>query len=156
MSDSARPHRRQPTRLLCPWDSPGKNTGMGPPLQTTILIHWIYIQYLRVFMYIFVKMCFTGFYTILLFYIYIYVLCSSLILTVNFFTPSMLLWIFSVAQIVKNLPAMQETRVRSLDREDLLEKGMAIHSSVLAWRIPPTEEEPGGPQSTGSQRVRHN
>ena len=105
-------------------------------------------------MYIFVKTCFTGFYTILLFYIY--VLCSSLILTVNFFTPSMLLWIFSVAQIVKNLPAMQETQVQSLGREDLLEKGMAIHSSVLAWRIPPTEEEPGGPQSTGLQRVRHN
>ena len=154
MSDSARPRRWQPTRLLCPWDSPGKNTGMGPPLQTTILIHWIYIQYLCVFMYIFVKMCFTGFYTILLFYIYIYVLCSSLILTVNFFTPSMLLWIFSVAQIVKNLPAMQETRVRSLDREDLLEKGMAIHSSVLAWRIPGTEE-PGGLPSTGSHRVGH-
>ena len=71
-------------------------------------------------MYIFVKTCFTGFYTILLFYIY--VLCSSLILTVNFFTPSMLLWIFSVAQIVKNLPAMQETQVQSLGREDLLEK----------------------------------
>ena len=39
---------------------------------------------------------------------------------------------------------MQETWVRSLGREDLLEKGMAIHSSILAWRIPPTEEEPGG------------
>ena len=41
-----------------------------------------------------------------------------------------------VAQMVKNLPAMQETRVRSLDWEDLLEKGMATHSSILAWRIP--------------------
>ena len=45
-----------------------------------------------------------------------------------------------VAQMVKSLLAMQETRVRSLDREDPLEKGMASHSSILAWRIPWTEE----------------
>ena len=57
--------------------------------------------------------------------------------------------------MVKNLPAMQETRVRSLGWEDPLEKEMATHSSVLAWRIPWTEE-PRGLQSTGSQRVRHN
>ena len=48
-----------------------------------------------------------------------------------------------VAQLVKNPPAMQETWVRSLGREDPLEKGMATHSSLLAWRIPWTEE-PGG------------
>ena len=59
-----------------------------------------------------------------------------------------------MAQMVKNLPAMQETRVRSLGWEDPLEKVMAIHSSILAWRIPRTEE-PGGLQSMGSQRVRH-
>ena len=47
---------------------------------------------------------------------------------------------FPVAQMVKNLPATQETRVRSLDWEDLLEKGMATHSSILAWRIPWTLE----------------
>ena len=47
---------------------------------------------------------------------------------------------------------MEETRVRSLDWEDPLEEGMATHSSILAWRIPWTEE-PGGPQSMGSQRV---
>ena len=63
-------------------------------------------------------------------------------------------WIFSVAQMVKNLPAMKETRVQSLGQKDPLEKGMAIHSSVLAWRIPWTED-PGRPQSMGSQRVRH-
>ena len=57
--------------------------------------------------------------------------------------------------MVKNLLAMQETRVPSLDQKDPLEKEMATHSSVLAWRIPGTEE-PGGLQSTGSQRVRHN
>ena len=56
--------------------------------------------------------------------------------------------------MVKNLPAMQETKVRSLGGEDPLEKGMAIHSSILAWRIPWTEE-PGGPQFLGSQRVGH-
>ena len=55
-----------------------------------------------------------------------------------------------VAQRVKHLPAMQETQVRSLSWEDALEKEMATHSSVLAWRIPWTEE-PGGLQSTGSQ-----
>ena len=59
---------------------------------------------------------------------------------------------FLVAQMVKNLPAMQETQVRSLSQEDLQEKGMAFHSSILAWRIPWTEE-PGGLQSMGSQRV---
>ena len=59
-----------------------------------------------------------------------------------------------MAQTVKNLPAMQETRVPSLGREDPLEEGMANHSSVLAWRIPWTEE-PGRPQSIGSQRVGH-
>ena len=58
-----------------------------------------------------------------------------------------------VAQTVKNLPAMQETRVQSLGVEDLLEKGMATHSCILASRIPWTEE-PGGLQSMGSQRVR--
>ena len=61
---------------------------------------------------------------------------------------------FPVAQTVKNLPAMQETRVPSLGWDDPLEKEMATHSSILAWRIPRTEE-PGGLQSTGSQRVRH-
>ena len=59
-----------------------------------------------------------------------------------------------VAQMVKNLPAIQETPVQSLGWEDPLEKGMETHSSVLAWRIPWTEE-PGGLQSIGSQRVRH-
>ena len=55
---------------------------------------------------------------------------------------------------VKNQPAMQETQVRSLDREDSLEEGMVSYSSILARRIPQTEE-PGGLQSIGSQRVRH-
>ena len=57
-----------------------------------------------------------------------------------------------MALIVKNLPAMQETWVLSLGQEDPLEKGMAIHSSILSWRIP-WAEEPGRLQSMGSQRV---
>ena len=60
-------------------------------------------------------------------------------------------------KVVKNLPSMQETkeaRVQSLGQEDPLEEGMATHSSVLAWKIPWTEE-PGGLQSRGSERVEH-
>ena len=64
-------------------------------------------------------------------------------------------WASLIAQLVKNLPAMQETQVRCLGRKDPLEKEMATHSSILAWRIPWTEE-PRGLQSMGSQRVRHN
>ena len=59
-----------------------------------------------------------------------------------------------VAQLVKNLPAMQETWVQFLGWEDPLEKEMATHSSILAWKIP-GREEPGGLQSMGSQRVGH-
>ena len=57
--------------------------------------------------------------------------------------------------MTKNSLAMQETWVPSLNQEDPLEKGMAAHSSILAWRSPRTEEA-GGLQSRGSQRVRHN
>ena len=60
-----------------------------------------------------------------------------------------------VAQKVKHLPTMRETRVQSLGWEDLLEKEMATHSSILAWKIPRTEE-PGGLQSVRTQRVGHN
>ena len=59
-----------------------------------------------------------------------------------------------VAQTVKRLPIMRETQVQSLGWEDLLEREMATHSSILAWKIPQTEE-PDGLQSMGSQRVRH-
>ena len=64
-------------------------------------------------------------------------------------------WASLVAQTVKCLPAMQDTRVRSLGQEDPLEKETAIHSNTLAWKIPWTEE-PDRLQSLGSQRVRHN
>ena len=60
---------------------------------------------------------------------------------------------FPVAQMVKSLTAMQETWVQSLGQEDPLEKGMAIHSSILAWRIPWTED-PGGLKSMGLTKSR--
>ena len=68
----------------------------------------------------------------------------------------MSLWLFlpSVAQMVKRLSAMQETRVQSLGWEDPLEKEMAAHSSILAWKIPWTAE-PDRLPSMGSQRVGH-
>ena len=58
-----------------------------------------------------------------------------------------------MVQMVKNLPAMQEIWVQSLGGEDPLEKGMATHSSILAWKIP-WMEEPGGLQTVGWERVR--
>ena len=71
----------------------------------------------------------------------------------KFFDVSVGYMVSLVAQMVKNLPSMQETRVQSLDREDLLKKKMATHSSILAWRIPWTEK-PGGLQPTNG-KVRH-
>ena len=67
---------------------------------------------------------------------------------------SLSLLVFPVAQMVKSLPATQETQVQSLGQEDPLEKEMASHSSILAYRIPWTEE-PGGLQSMELQRVGH-
>ena len=75
---------------------------------------------------------------------------TTLRLLVGAFNP----FTFKVIIDIKHLPAMQETWVRSLGRENALEKEMATHSSILAWRIPWTEE-PGGLQSMGSQRVGH-
>ena len=65
------------------------------------------------------------------------------------------MWASLVAQMVNNLHGVQETWVQALGKEDPLEKGMAIHSSILVWRIPWTEE-PGRLRSIGSQRVGHN
>ena len=77
---------------------------------------------------------------------------SSLLILVVFLA----IWASLVAQTVKNLPAMQEIQVQSLGQEVALEKGMVVpYSSILVWRIP-WMEKPGGLQSMGSQRVRHN
>ena len=83
-------------------------------------------------------------------FIFIYIILPDVFLVVclNYFRISL------VAQTVKRLSTMRETWVRSLGREDPLEKEMAIHSSTLAWKIPWTEE-PDRLQSMGSQRVGH-
>ena len=73
---------------------------------------------------------------------------------IKMFHIEILIEIFPVAQMVKNLPAMKETWVRSLGQEDPLEKRMAIHSSILAWRIP-CMEKPDRLQFVESQRVGH-
>ena len=73
---------------------------------------------------------------------------------VSLFYNLLFYWASLVAQRLKHLPAMRETWVQSLSQEDPLEKEMATHSSILAWRIPWTEE-PGGLQSTGLQTVGH-
>ena len=78
----------------------------------------------------------------------------SFLLVLYLGTELLELIIILVAQRLKRLPAMQETWVQFLGQEDPLEKEMATHSSILAWRIPWTEE-PGGLQSMGSQRVGH-
>ena len=72
----------------------------------------------------------------------------------SFVHPYFPIWASLVAQTIKDLPAMKETWVEVLGGENPLEKGMATHSSIFAWRIPWTKE-PGGLQSMGSQRVRH-
>ena len=81
---------------------------------------------------------------------FIYMLCSYFALN----TPKAFVGASWLAQMVNNLPAMQENWVRSPGCKDPLEKGMATHSSIIAWRIPWTEE-PSRLQSMGSQRVRH-
>ena len=104
MSDSEQPHGLQPSRLLHPWDFPGKSTGVGCHCRLWNKTEASY---------------------------------------------------FLIAQSGKNLPAIQETWVWFLGREDPLEKEMATHSSILAWRIL-WIEEPGMLQSMGVTRVRHN
>ena len=174
MSDSVWPHRRQPTRLPRPWDSPGKNTGVSchfllqcmngkwkwsPSvvsdsqrpygLQPSRLLHpWDFPG----------KSTRVGCHCLLLI-MHIPGLCSrpfdseSLDLRVGFYPSDSQVhlglrttkWFrtYPMAQWVKNLPVMQETQemqVQSLGWEDSLKEEMATHSSILAWRIPWTEE----------------
>ena len=81
-------------------------------------------------------------------------LIFAMVSFVSFAFISALIFKISLGQRLKRLPPMQETWVRSLGQEDTLEKEMVTHSSILAWRIPWTEE-PGRLQSMGSQRVGH-
>ena len=182
MSDSVRPHRRQPIGLRCPWDSPGKNTGVGchfllqcvkvkseseviqscptliDPMDCSVpgssvhgifqarVLEWGAIAFSRrsslgadIPKSGTSRAC----------------SCHGQILVFQFLNSSQLVpFSVCVAQTVKRLSTMRETRVRSLGREDPLEKEMAIHSSTIAWKIPWTEET-GRLQSMGSQRIRH-
>ena len=174
MSDSVRPHRWQPTRTSRPWDSPGKNTGVGchfllqcmkvksesevaqscptlsdpmdysPPgssvhgiFQARVL-EWGAIAFSLLELHTFKFNCLPN---------------NSLPHGYPIKLSKAKIGL-PLAQMVKNLPATQETLVRSLGWEDPLERGMAIHSRTLAWRIPWTEK-PGRLQSMGLQRVGH-
>ena len=141
-----------PTRLLCPWDSLGNNTGVG----CHFLFQGIFpTQGLNPH-----HLCFLNWHTGSLplappgkpHYVAIGAMKIS---RQGGQDSSRKLAEEQLAQMVKNLPAMQETRVRSLGGEDPLEEEMVTHSSIFAWRIP-WSEEPGRLQSMGSQRVRHN
>ena len=148
MSDSSRPHGLQPTRLCRPWDFPGKSAGVGCHC---LLLRWVYLSLspLLLASLLFSAICKASpdnHFAFLHFFFLGMVLVTAAY-TVYIMTSL-------VAQMVKNLPAMQETQVWSLGQEDPLEKKMATHSTILARRIPWTEE-PGWLQSLGSQRVRH-
>ena len=126
------PHGLQLAKLLCPWNSLDKNTGVG----CHFLLQWVAVAFSS-------RSSWQGIEPV------------SLALQVgndhylHIMVPSL------VAKTVKHLPAMWETWVQSLGREDPLEKEMATHSSTLAWKIPWTKE-PGRLQSMGSQRLGHN
>ena len=211
VSDSVWCHRRQPIRLLCPWDSPGKNTGVGcqfllqcmkvksesevaqscltlsDPMDRSLpgfSVHgfsrqeyWSGVPFLHFQSH---KLCpDSGQKEAVLFSIQLHSPANLALLEFqacwrgnimygekrslrssrfgfelkicNLHYDGLLVnWASLVAQMVKNLPAVQETWVWSLGLKDPLEKGMATHSSILAWRIPWTEE-PGRLQSMGSQ-----
>ena len=96
-------------------------------------------------------MCFSKALRLLCLYILSAYSNNSQLETSSAHNPQRDIWQCLLAQTVKNLPAMKELQVRSLSQEDPLEKRMAIHSTILAWRIPQTEEP--GEQSMGSQRM---
>ena len=153
VSDSVRPHRRKPTRLPRPWDSPGKNIGVGCRflLQSLGLVD---INCCCSVTKSCPTLCNPMNYHMLGFPVGHYLLefdqnslSQCRYPTISPATASLM------TQLVKNLPAMQETWVWFLGWEDPLEKGIATHSSSLAQRIPWTEET-GGLQFLGSQKSR--
>ena len=146
-------HKTLPTRLLCPWNSPDKNTGVGCHF-TLCMLRILSINGLFSFLAITNKNMFVC-YVCMLWIFLSKSLCGHMLSFSSDKTWEWNCWVI-LAQLVENLPAMQETWFWSLGRkEDPLETGMATHSSILVWRIPWTEE-PGGLLSTGLQRVRHN
>ena len=130
-------------RLLCPWNSPGKKTGVGYHSlfqQKDSLLHEPsgkpFIYYLVIYI------------------LYIYIFFFRFFSIIGYYKALNIVGLPLVAQRVKRLRTMWETRVQSLGWEDPLEKEMATHSSTLAWKISWTEK-PGRLQSMGSQRVGH-
>ena len=101
-------------------------------------------------------LCFSQTFSSSMYSCHLFLICSASVRSIPFlsFIVPIFAWASLVAQMVKHLPAMWETQVRSLGQEDPLEKEMAIHSSTLAWKIPWTEE-PGRLQPMGLQRVGH-
>ena len=146
MSDSVRPRRRQPTRLPCPWDAPGKNTAVG--------CHFL-LQRMKVKSQSEVAQSCPTFCDPMD--------CSPPDSSIHGILQARILeWVAisfsrdsSQPGIEPTSPAMQETQVLSLCQENPLKKEMATHCSILAWRIP-WMEEPGGLQSMRSHRAGHN
>ena len=135
VSDCSRPHRLQSTRLCRPWDFPGKSTGVG----CHRLLHLGSLS---------IHKCEN--------------ICNLIHVSIFIFSEQDNLWpnlkkekASLVAQMVKNLPEIQEIWVWSLGWEDALEKELATYSSNLVWRTPWTEEH-GGLQPMGSERIWHN
>ena len=129
-----------PSFIFCLWLSSFLNTSYWWRYPSPIEYSWILVVYLLT---LYVEVYFLVLYFVLLVYVSVFML---MLYCFN--------WVSLVAQMVKNPPAMQKTWVQSLSWEDPLEKGMATHFSILAWRIPKIEE-PGGLQSMGLQRIRH-
>ena len=145
------PHELQLARLPCPWDSPGKNTGVS--------CHFLHQQGVGLdqitnLLLLLISVCF----------LYILNCRRAIQLISKSFSEGAVLYVaivlVSMGRDVSPVPQlagmpMQKTQVRSLGCEDPLEKETATHSTILAQKIPWTEE-PGGLQCMGSQRVRHN
>ena len=130
-----------PTRLHRPWDSPGKNTGVG----CHFLLQCVKVKSESEVIQSCPTLCDPMDYS---------PPCSSVHRIFQARGLECYHWAFLLMQMVKNPPAVRETQVPSLGQEDSPERGMATHSSVLAWEVPWTEE-PDGLQSAGLQRVRH-
>ena len=167
MSDSARPHRRQHTRLHCPWDSPGKNTGVGchcllQCMKVKLLSRvWLFATPWTAAYWAPPSMGFSRqeYWSGLPLPSPQLHICERKDWT---FSINIITWVFlwpwasQVALVVKNLPASsRDIKDTSLIPESGVLQEMATHFSILVHRIP-WIEEPGGPQSVGSQRVRHN
>ena len=125
MSDSLQPYGLQPGRLLCPWDSPGKNTGGG-----------CHALFQGIFPAQELKLSLLPSNTVSLAGRFFTTSAIGKAQKYHYYTLSQHSRASLVAQLVRNLPVMWETWIQSLGWDDPLEKGKATHSSILAWRIP--------------------